>query len=148
MLPKIVFLVVAMLMPFAPSAIASGGSVYHNGIGFTVIGIDDGTWTDINICDSEDNATAGSPPHCLILKKGAKIDGGWTSYSDARSGCRLMGKYVEENFATGNTDDDYMLSQYIAIIKVPKGNRGCTLMFNGTGTPTRRSVTGLYRSAS
>lgn len=142
---KALLAVLAVLLYLTQSALASGGSVYHNGIGFTVIGIDDGTWTDINICDSEDNAMEGLSPHCLILKKGSKLKDGWTVYSDAKSGCRLKGKYTEQNFATGDTDDDFMLNEFIAIIKVPKGTRACTLMYNGISTPVRRSVTGLYR---
>ncbi len=122
--------------------------MYHNGIGFTVIGIDDGTWTEINICDSEDTSTSKSLAHCLILKKGSKNEDGYVNCFDVKSGCRLLGKYEEQNFATGNTDDDYMLSQFIAIIKVPKGMRACTLPFKGApGGPTRRNVTGLYRTS-
>jgi len=145
---KATILIAAMQFVFIPLSQASGGSIYRNSIGFAVVGIDDSTWTDIKICDSEDSAYEGSRSHCLILKKGAKGEHGWTTYSDTKSGCRLMGRYVEENFATGDTDDDYMLKQFFVIIKVPKGMRGCTLLFNSTGTPSRRSVTGLYRTAS
>ena len=142
---KAVLLAAVMQAALVSVASASGGSIYESGRGFTIIGIDDGTWTDINICDSKENATAGAPPHCLILKKGAKAEGGWTTYSDARSGCRLLGKYMQQDFATGNSDDESSLSQFIAVIKAPKGSRGCTLPVDLMGTMVRRSVTGLYR---
>ena len=139
---------VAALQVFAVPALASGGSIYSNFLGFTIIGIDDGTWSDIHICDTIDEATSESPTHCLILKKGAKTEGGYTSYSDARSGCRLLGRYEEQSYASGNTDDEYMLKQFFAIIKVPKGMRACSLLYKAApGGPTRRSVTGIYRSS-
>jgi len=138
---------VVLLQACALPALASGGSIYSNSLGFTVIGIDDGTWLDIHICDSIDEATSASPAHCLILRKGGRTDGGYTAYSDARSGCRLLGKYEEQSHASGHTDDEFMLKQFFAVIKVPRGMRNCSLMFKAApGGPARRSVTGIYRS--
>ena len=134
-------------LALTPLAHASGGSVWKNGIGFVIIGIDDGTWDTIQVCQSDDDVGDYPKAHCLNLKKGKPAGNGFISYSNGT--CHLMGKRVDENFATYEKDslDQTLLSEGFYVIKVPPNEMHCSLAHQFAGGNTVvRSVTGIYRA--
>ncbi len=75
-----------------------------------------------------------------IPKKGNSTE--YTEYKEENGKCKLTVEQFEKNFATGNTQNEFMLNLTVFVVKVTENEESCKLKVESL--KDFKSLTGIY----